>query len=387
MAQASSPTPAPRRPLNYVRLLLAAFIAMSVVFVSPTVVTADDRAEANRLVVEAVKAYQRAHASDDPAVKSEALNSALAALQKIIDDYPGADHAVTLISGGEIAGISIPLLRGALREAELAPAGPDTMPQTESYDDRVPEIGLAILYQQSDVGPVISVVTSTDGKKVEYFNASQGQYQRDVWRAICNSSYATGSDWWQRTTYRQGCDTVFPVTPGNEYRMTGNIVDSDGTSEVAAWHFVAAAGELHPVFGETLSFSGLTYVAGPTSATLKHQEVVISIDHGIITQMSSTSNLTNLEGGWSTRAVDYIQLSSTWMQEHLYNCTTAAMTRSGIARCFCAMKSFEGSLSPNDATLAEALFADPDISGAGYNELRRRGRRWLRDHAGHCTPS
>jgi TPR repeat protein len=74
---------------------------------------AEANAEVNRQIVAARKAYDLAQTlgGDD---RRAALQEALDRLTQIVDRYPGADHAVTLVGGGEVAGISIPSLKGAI---------------------------------------------------------------------------------------------------------------------------------------------------------------------------------------------------------------------------------------------------------------------------------
>ncbi len=80
----------------------------------------DERRAANRLVVEARQAYDKALAGEADA--QDLLRQALDKLNEVIARYPSTDHAVTLIGGGTVAGISIPEITALLDRAQSGDA-------------------------------------------------------------------------------------------------------------------------------------------------------------------------------------------------------------------------------------------------------------------------
>ena len=77
--------------------------------------SADDPAEANKLLVEAVKLIQAANTNQTAAEQLPLLESALAKLNQIVDDHPSSDLAVKLITGQQIGTLS---LAGVAQEVE-----------------------------------------------------------------------------------------------------------------------------------------------------------------------------------------------------------------------------------------------------------------------------
>ena len=76
------------------------------------------REAANRLIVAARKRYNAGLAAPQPRVRLLALAEARQALLQIIDNYPGTDHAVTLIGGESVAGLSLPMIEEAIRATQ-----------------------------------------------------------------------------------------------------------------------------------------------------------------------------------------------------------------------------------------------------------------------------
>ena len=95
------------------RLLFVTVLCLSVVPAG-----ADDPAQANRLLVEAVKLIQAAEQEQPASEKLVMLESALAKLNQIMDDHPSSDVAVKLITDQEIGSLSIPKLMDAIEAAE-----------------------------------------------------------------------------------------------------------------------------------------------------------------------------------------------------------------------------------------------------------------------------
>lgn len=84
------------------RLLFVAVLCLSVVPAA-----ADDPAQANRLLVEAMKSIKAAETEQVAARKQALLESALAKLNQIVDDHPASDLAVKLITGQQIGNLSL----------------------------------------------------------------------------------------------------------------------------------------------------------------------------------------------------------------------------------------------------------------------------------------
>lgn len=95
------------------RLLFVTILCLSVVPAG-----ADDPAQANRLLVEAVKLIQAAEQEQPASQKLAKLQSALAKLNQIMDDHPSSDVAVKLITDQEIGSLSLPKLMDAIQAAE-----------------------------------------------------------------------------------------------------------------------------------------------------------------------------------------------------------------------------------------------------------------------------
>jgi TPR repeat protein len=76
------------------------------------------REAANRLIVAARKRYNAGLAAPQPRVRLTALLEARQALLGIIDRFPTTDHAVTLIGGDSVAGLSLPMVEEAIRATQ-----------------------------------------------------------------------------------------------------------------------------------------------------------------------------------------------------------------------------------------------------------------------------
>ena len=85
------------------RLLLIGILCLSVVPAS----AADDPAQANRLLVEAVKLIQDASTKQDLTEQLPLLENALAKLNEIVEKHPSSDLAVKLITGQKIGTVSL----------------------------------------------------------------------------------------------------------------------------------------------------------------------------------------------------------------------------------------------------------------------------------------
>ena len=96
------------------RLFLICALCLSVVPAS-----ADDSAQANKLLVEAVTLIQAANTKQTPAEKMSLLKDALAKLNKIVQNHPSSDLAVKLITGQQIGNISLSTLSEAIESLEF----------------------------------------------------------------------------------------------------------------------------------------------------------------------------------------------------------------------------------------------------------------------------
>jgi TPR repeat protein len=76
------------------------------------------REAANRLIVAARKRYNTGLAAPQPRVRLLALAEARQALLQIIDRHPTTDHAVALIGGDSVAGLSLPMVEEAIRATQ-----------------------------------------------------------------------------------------------------------------------------------------------------------------------------------------------------------------------------------------------------------------------------
>ena len=71
------------------------------------------------MFVEAIKLSELAKNAKDPIEKLDALEEALARLNKIIDDYPSSDLAVKLINGQDTGSISLEDVGEAAERARI----------------------------------------------------------------------------------------------------------------------------------------------------------------------------------------------------------------------------------------------------------------------------
>ena len=97
-----------------IRLLLVCVLCLSVVPAA-----ADDPAQANRLLVEAVRLIQGAEAEKAAAEKLPLLESALAKLNEIVEEHPATDLAVKLITGQQIGNLSLASVQEAIETLRL----------------------------------------------------------------------------------------------------------------------------------------------------------------------------------------------------------------------------------------------------------------------------
>ena len=97
-----------------IRLLLVCVLCL---FVVP--VAADDPAQANRLLVEAVRLIQAAEAEKAATEKLALLETALAKLNEIVEDHPTTDLAVKLITGQEIGNLSLAGVENTIKTLRL----------------------------------------------------------------------------------------------------------------------------------------------------------------------------------------------------------------------------------------------------------------------------
>ena len=95
----------------------AAILAIAVAVASTA--QADDRTEANRLFVEAIRINGEAAASQDLARRAALYQRALQRLERIVAEHPGSDIAVRLVSNDNLGGLSLPLLRAQSASAAL----------------------------------------------------------------------------------------------------------------------------------------------------------------------------------------------------------------------------------------------------------------------------
>ena len=103
--------------------MIARLLCVTLLCLSIVPAAADDPAEANRLLVEAVKLMQAAEQDQKANHKLAKLESALAKLNQIMDNHPSSDLAVRLITHQEIGILSLPKLIDAIRKTKDESAG------------------------------------------------------------------------------------------------------------------------------------------------------------------------------------------------------------------------------------------------------------------------
>ena len=103
--------------------MIARLLCVTLLCLSIVPAAADDPAEANRLLVEAVKLIQAAEQDRKANHKLVKLESALAKLNQIMDDHPSSDLAVRLITHQEIGILSLPKLIDTIRKTKDESAG------------------------------------------------------------------------------------------------------------------------------------------------------------------------------------------------------------------------------------------------------------------------
>ena len=104
------------------RLFLVCALCLSIVPAS-----ADDVAQANKLLVEAVKLIQAAGTEQTPSEQIPLLEDALDKLNEIVKQHPTSDLAVKLITGQQIGNISLTELADAIENLKLQTAHDDAM--------------------------------------------------------------------------------------------------------------------------------------------------------------------------------------------------------------------------------------------------------------------
>ena len=114
------------------RLVLICVLCLSVMSVS-----ADDSAQANKLLVEAVKSIQAADMKQTATEQLPLLEKALAKLKEIVEKHPSSDLAVKLITGQDIGNVSLTNLQRVtemLREQVL-----ETRPEAHAHERSIQE--------------------------------------------------------------------------------------------------------------------------------------------------------------------------------------------------------------------------------------------------------
>ena len=104
----------PRRIAGIIKFIL---VAVSVCLPAAAVV-ADDSAEANRLMIEAVKHIQNADLEPSAEGKFALLKRAHDKLMAIVEQYPSTDLAVQLATGQRIGNVSLEAVRQAMERAQ-----------------------------------------------------------------------------------------------------------------------------------------------------------------------------------------------------------------------------------------------------------------------------
>jgi hypothetical protein len=83
----------------------------------------DEKAEANRLFVQATKLATQAETASPPGRQAELREQVLMRLERIVDRYPGSDLAATLAAGDRVGSLSLPLARAEVELARLRSMG------------------------------------------------------------------------------------------------------------------------------------------------------------------------------------------------------------------------------------------------------------------------
>ena len=118
---------------------------------------ADDTAQANRLLVEAVRLVEASELEPSPEGKFALLGQALDNLQAIIGQYPSTDLAVMLVTGQRVGNISLAGVREALDDVRGA------APREPGAPVRAWTLGVGVAMVALPAGGSQALIVSRDG--------------------------------------------------------------------------------------------------------------------------------------------------------------------------------------------------------------------------------
>ena len=123
-------------------------VVIFLVCLAPVLVFADEGAEANRLVVEAVKMIKAAETVEGTADKLALLEGALAKLNDIVERHPSSDVAVKLITDQPIGSLSVARLRSVVEELRAQGSREEAMETVEDYEELFVQTYLGLVFRK-----------------------------------------------------------------------------------------------------------------------------------------------------------------------------------------------------------------------------------------------
>ena len=124
-------------------------LLVSLILLTPAAASADDPAQANRLLVEAAKIIKTAETAQEAQEQLSLLEDALGKLNEIIERHPSSDLAVKLATDQPIGSLSLPRLRHAINSLRAENARRQrTQVITDSRDEETIQSYLGLVFQK-----------------------------------------------------------------------------------------------------------------------------------------------------------------------------------------------------------------------------------------------
>lgn len=307
---------------------------------------ASDAEEANRLIVQSVKLYYEARDSEDLSLQVSNLDRILENLERIVDVHSGSPHAVTLVTGGEVGGLSISAIAEQLAAVEAQIMLARLSAPGTAYDYQAPPAYMALLYDASEGDPFISMIVGVEGMRSEYWSADAKSSVEERWTAVCWDYLGEEGDWSQTQVYQFDCRQMFPATIGQEFQIVSETTTMTGDRWSSVWNVEVGFYGISELFGRQVSFAGVTERVTRQGRERAYQEHVYSVDTGLVTRLQSGGDPDTGMGGLTVEVVDYFQAASLASLEVLGRCARANTGLEPLRRCLCGANVVEQTLRP-----------------------------------------
>lgn len=319
---------------------------------------AADQEEANRLIVQSVKLHNIAAASEDLETRAANLQRVLENLQRIVDVLAGSDHAVTLVAGEQVAGLSIPDIRHELAQVQ---GELDALRATQPgavYEYHAPALYSAAIYETSKGDPFISVVTAVSGMNLQYTTVNHESFIDERWTSVCWDYLGEEGQWSQTQEFQFDCRQLFPATLGQQFQIVSETTLDTGKRLSEVWDVEVTYYERDEDFGHLVSFAGpLERITGNERERVMQQHVY-SAGTGLISRIVFDADADTGEGGDVIEAVEYHELGSRAVADLVIGCSRQGSGVERLQECVCGARFFERTLGPDDlARFAQIMTA------------------------------